>query len=72
MNLLNAAMTVLLSVFFGSFTALSGNGGDILSALKIMGLGMVGIFIVTVVIIALVTVLNKVTSGIKKDKKEDK
>lgn len=49
--------------FFGSMDT-------ILESLKIMGLGMVGIFIVTAVIVILVTLLNKSTSG--KKKKEDK
>lgn len=49
--------------FFGSMDG-------ILESLKIMGLGMVGIFIVTAVIVILVTLLNKSTSG--KKKKEDK
>ena len=47
-----------------------GNMEGILESLKIMGLGMVGIFIVTAVIVILVTLLNKSTSG--KKKKEDK
>ena len=35
----------------------------LLEALPIMGTGMVGIFLVTGVIIGLVTILNKLTSG---------
>ena len=34
-----------------------------LDALPIMGLGMVGIFIVTLIIIIVVTLLNKTTGG---------
>ena len=37
-----------------------------MNSLPIMGKGMLGIFAVTVVIILVVTVLNKVTSGKKK------
>ena len=38
----------------------------LLNALPIMGIGMLGIFVVTGVIIAVVALLNKLTSG-KKD-----
>ena len=39
----------------------------LLNALPIMGIGMLGIFVVTGVIITVVALLNKLTSG-KKDK----
>ncbi|MBQ8524849.1 MAG: hypothetical protein IJ457_09525 [Clostridia bacterium] len=39
---------------------------NLMNSLPIMGKGMLGIFAVTVVIILVVTVLNKVTSGKKK------
>lgn len=52
------------SVFFGS-------AENIIESLKIMGLGMLGIFIVTAVIIAMVTLLNITTSGMKKKKKDE-
>lgn len=45
-----------------------GSTENILESLKIMGFGMVGIFIVTAIIVILVTLLNKSTSGIKKKK----
>ncbi len=67
--------------FFGTFFQDFGMGfvnffkniGDIdwdavMEVLKIMGLGMVGIFVVTLTIIAVVTILNKSTSKPKKDK----
>jgi len=38
---------------------------NLMNSLPIMGKGMLGIFAVTVVIILVVTVLNKVTSGKK-------
>ena len=34
-----------------------------LDSLSIMGLGMVGIFVVTLIIIAVVMILNKTTAG---------
>ena len=37
-----------------------------LDSLPIMGMGMVGIFIVTVIIIAVVSLLNKITSKFEK------
>ena len=37
-----------------------------LDSLPIMGMGMVGIFIVTVIIIAVVSMLNKITSKFEK------
>lgn len=39
---------------------------NLVNSLPIMGKGMVGIFAVTIVIILVVTVLNKVTAGKKK------
>lgn len=39
---------------------------NLMNSLPIMGKGMLGIFAVTIVIILVVTVLNKVTSGKKK------
>ena len=41
------------------------NVNDMLSALPIMGKGMLGIFIVTAVIVLIICLLNKITS--KKD-----
>ena len=38
------------------------NGANLLDALKVMGIGMLGIFIVTGVIILVVTLLNKLFS----------
>ena len=46
-----------------------GNMENIMESLKIMGLGMVGIFGVTAVIVILVSLLNKSTS--REKKKED-
>ncbi len=43
---------------------------NLLQALPIMGMGMLGIFIVTGVIILIVTLLNKLTSGSDKSDKE--
>ena len=37
-----------------------------LDSLPIMGMGMVGIFIVTIIIIAVVSLLNKITSRFEK------
>ena len=37
-----------------------------LASLPIMGMGMVGIFIVTVIIIAVVSLLNKITTKFEK------
>ncbi len=42
---------------------------DVLSALLLTGKGMLGIFVVMVVIALLVTLLSKVTAG--REKKED-
>jgi hypothetical protein len=46
-----------------------GNWDNVMESLKIMGLGMIGIFAVTAVIVVLVTLLNKSTS--REKKKED-
>lgn len=71
MKLLNVIAMSLLSVFSGDVSSFFGSAENIIQALKIMGLGMVGIFVVTIVIILLVTLLNKVTSGAKKKKDDE-
>lgn len=72
MKVLNMVALTLLSVFSGETAFAFGSTETILQALKIMGFGMVGIFIVTAVIIILVTLLNKATSRPKKNKDEEK
>ena len=72
MKLLNLITMTLLSVFSGDVSFAFGSVENILACLKIMGFGMVGIFVVTAVIILLVTLLNKATSGVKKKSDEEK
>ncbi len=43
-----------------------------LQTLPFMGLGMAGIFIVTIIIILSIALLNKLTSGYKENKDEQK
>lgn len=43
-----------------------------LKTLPIMGKGMLGIFIVTLVIILVITILNRITAGFDKNKTEEK
>lgn len=62
--------------FANDFVAFFSNMGEIdadvvMEVLRIMGLGMVGIFAVTGIIILLVSLLNNITSREKKQK-EDK
>jgi len=51
-------------------TFLSFSTDNLMKALSIMGMGMLGIFIVTIVIIAAVIVLNKSINGISASKKK--
>lgn len=64
------------SVFSGEITSeassIFGSASNIMQSLKIMGFGMLGIFVVTAVIVLMVTLLNKITSGIKKKDNNDK